>query len=166
MTFQNEDAAKYEPMVANPLLIETKEMAQEVLNWLNREIANIDAQLDAAAIQAGQREMPESKADWLRRACYAVAMKKRDYHKIYQRSRELRGIKGPSQTEPSHTKEEKALKHQRLLVEAETRRTAKQLQYQQAKNREAELAQKKRETELELLKLKATLGAAPPQGKE
>jgi hypothetical protein len=137
-------------LISDPAKIETHEMALEVIGVLDAEIANIQTQIDAATIEANIRPLSSERQSWLKRASYAAAMRRNERHKVYQRDKELRGLKGRAFTEPKHTKEEKALKQQRLLVEAETRRASKQLALSQARAREMELAQQSRELKAQI----------------
>jgi hypothetical protein len=131
--------------IADPATIETHEIAREVIDCLDAEIAGIQAQVDAAMIEANIRPLSEDRQVWVKRASYAAAMRKNSRHRVYQRDKELRGLKGPATMEPKHSKEEKALKQQRLLVEAEARRDAKKLALQNTTLQIATISQQRRE---------------------
>jgi hypothetical protein len=133
--------------IADPATIETHEIAREVIDCLDAEIANIQAQVDAAMVEANVRPLSEERQAWVKRASFAAAMRKNSRQRVYQRDKELRGFKGPATMEPKHSKEEKALKQQRLLVEAETRRDAKKLALQNTTLQIAKIAQQRRDLE-------------------
>lgn len=134
--------------IEDPASILTHEVAISVYECLDNEIASIQTQIDAAMIEANLRPLSEERQAWAKRASFAAAVKRNQRHKVYQRDKELRGVKGKAFTEPKHSKEEKLLKQQRLLIEAETRRDAKKLALQVAKNREMEIAQQRRDLAL------------------
>lgn len=149
---------KYLEFIQNPAAIDTHELALEVMEAINQSIASIDAQLDASAILAGNRKLRNEEEDWVRRACFALAMKKRDYHKVFQRDRELRGTKGKAQTEANKDKyAANLLKQERLKAEAEERRVTKQHKFEEMQIKRLELEQKARETKLEITRLKLEL---------
>jgi hypothetical protein len=130
-------------LIEDPLQIEDVVTAIHVLGVLDAEIASIDAQLDAASVEARARPLPADREEWFRRASYAGAMRRREYHRVNQRYREIRGAKGLGQTPASEAKKlEKAAKHQRLLAEAEDRKEKRAL-----KHAEARLAQERLDME-------------------
>lgn len=131
--------------IEDPATIESHEDALEVLAVLDAEIADIQVQVDAATIEANIRPLSEERQAWLRRASYAGAMRRNERHKVMQRDREIRRVKGAAQMEPRRSKEEKILRQQRLLVEAETRREQKRAEGLRQANLQTELSLKKRE---------------------
>lgn len=133
--------------IDDPASIETHEIANEIIGCLHNEIAAIQAQIDATMIEANVRPLSEERQSWVKRASYAAAMKKQQLRSVHQRDKEIRGTKGPAVTEPKVSREEKALKQQRLLVEAETRRDAKKLALQNATIQVARIAQQRRDLE-------------------
>jgi hypothetical protein len=148
-------------MIADPATIPTHEIALEVMAVLDAEIANIQTQVDAATIEANIRPLAPNRMAWLKRASYAGAMRRNERQKIYQRDKELRGMKGRAFTEPKHSKEEKALKQQRLMIEAEDRRLKRQLAIEKERTRQMEIAQEKRNAplRLEIERLRSELAA-------
>jgi hypothetical protein len=117
-------------MIDDPVLIDDHETALEVLAVLDAEIAGIEVQLDAAMIEARARPLPADREAWFRRASYAGAMRRRERHKVYQRDKELRRLKGSALTPASEAKKlERAAKHQRLLAEAEDRKVKRALEH-------------------------------------
>ena len=107
-------------LIGDPSKIETREVAMEIMGVLDAEIADIQTQLDAAMIEANLRPLSAERQAWARRASYAAAMRRREYHRVLQRDRELRNAKlrGPQRRDP----EEGRLKQQRLQAEADARR--------------------------------------------
>lgn len=132
------------PLIADPVRIETHDVALEVIGVLDAEIANIQTQIDAATIEANARPLSPERQAWLRRASYAAAMRRNERHKVYQRDKEIRGTKPANGVKDPMKKEANLLKQQRLLAEAETRRLSKQLALANARAREMELAQERR----------------------
>lgn len=112
--------------IADPATIENHEQALEVIETLDAEIASIQAQIDAAAIENNAVQLSPGRQGWLRRAAYAAAMRRNDRHRVMQRDKEIRGTKGNGLTPPKRTPEERLLKQQRLMEEAQARRVAKQ----------------------------------------
>jgi hypothetical protein len=132
-------------LIADPAAIPSHEVALEVLDVLDDEIANIQAQLDQAAAEAISRPLPPDRQAWYKRASYACAMRRNERHRIMVRDREIRNSKlfGGSPKDP----EAKRLKQARLLEEAQTRKAAKLLKVEQEKTRQMEIAQRRRETD-------------------
>lgn len=119
-------------LINDPALIMTHDVAREVLGRLNDEIASIQAQIDAATIEANARPLPSERQAWLIRASYAAAMRKRAHRAVMQRDREIRGTKGPAQTplspERQAQREVGLAKNVRLKAEAEARVAKRQHQ--------------------------------------
>lgn len=137
-------------LIDDPARIQTHEIALEVISVLDAEIAHIQTQVDAATFEANVRPLSEDRQAWLRKACYAGAMKRSERFRVMQRDKEIRGTKGRAVTEPKHSKEERALKQQRLLAEVEDRRAKRLLALEEQKTRQMEIAQEKRNRPLEL----------------
>jgi hypothetical protein len=139
-------------LLDDPALIETHEQAAELIDMLDREIANITAQIEAA--EMNRTASTERGQNWLRRATYARAMRINERIRVRQRDKEIRGTKGPAQTPPSGLgREESALKQQRLMEEASARRAARAADMERERTRQMELARAKEE-------LKASRAAA------
>ena len=60
---------------SNPSTIATPERAEEILGYLDEDIASIQIQLDAARIEAGVAGLSFDRREWLRRASNAMALK-------------------------------------------------------------------------------------------
>lgn len=131
--------------IEDPAKIETHEVALEVIAVLDAEIANIQVQVDAAMIEANIRPLSDERQAWLRRASYAGAMRRNERHRVMQRDREIRRVKGVAQMEPRRSKEEKLLRQQRLLVEGEARREQKRAEGLRQSNLQSELSLKRKE---------------------
>lgn len=144
-------------LIDDPAKIESHEVALEVVAVLDAEIANIQAQVDAAVIEANVRPLSPERQAWLRRATYAGAMRRNERHRVMQRDKELRGVKGNATTEPKHTKEEKRLKQERLLVEAQDRRLKRQLAVESERAKQMEIAERRRSQQTEIQALRAKL---------
>lgn len=114
-------------LIADPLQIANHETAMEVIAVLDAEIADIQAQIDAAMIQATVRPLTPDREAWMRRAAYAAAMRRNDRHKVYQRDKELRGTKGPARTSPKKDPSVLLAKQERLKAEADDRREKRAL---------------------------------------
>lgn len=136
--------------IADPVLILTHEHALEVMAVLDGEIANIQAQIDAAQIESNAKPLSPDRVRWVQRASYAAAMRRNDRHKIMQRDKELRGTKnfGGNPPDPSK-KEANLLKQQRLADEVAIRRQAKQDAHLNLQHAREVLAQKRREFQAE-----------------
>lgn len=122
---------EFEAKTADPSLIRTHEEAVAVLAELDEAIAHIQMQVDAYAVESNGREMPEDRQAWLRRASYACAMKRNHRHRVMQRDKEIRGTKGAATT----ARKDPAIglaKQERLKIEANTRRIAKQAAHETA----------------------------------
>lgn len=148
-------------LIDDPAKIETHEQALTVLDCLDAEIANIQAQVDAAVIEANARPLASERQAWLRRATYAGAMRRNERHRVMQRDKELRGTKRPGIMPGSKTKEEKLAKQQRLLAEAEARKAAKQAEIERQKTQQMDLAQRRRELDFATLRAALTECAQP-----
>jgi hypothetical protein len=132
--------------IDDPALIQTHEQAIEVLDALDAEIANIQAQIDAAQIENNARPLSPERQAWVRRASYAAVMRRNERHRVIQRDKELRGTKGPKGNPPDPFKKEaNLLKQQRLAGEVEIRRIAKQAEHLRLQNEREALAQRRRE---------------------
>lgn len=133
-------------MISDPALILTHEQALEVLETLDDEIASIQAQIDAAQIESNAKPMSPDRLRWLQRASYAAAMRRNERHRVMQRDKELRGTKnfGGHPKDPTK-KEANIVKQQRLAVEVEIRRAAKQADLLKLQNESQTLAQRRRE---------------------
>lgn len=129
--------------VDDPLTIESHEVAREIISILDGEIANIDAQIIVANVEAQARPLPPERQDWLRRAAYAGAMRRNERHHVIQRDKFLTGTK--NQGTPPKDKEEKRLKHERLLSESTERRLKRQTEILRLENERMALANAKRE---------------------
>lgn len=92
------DDEQFEARLKDPSIIATHEEAVAILEELDRNIAQIEMQIEAYSIEANSREMPEERQAWLRRAAYACAMKRNGRHRVMQRDRELRGTKNNGST--------------------------------------------------------------------
>lgn len=139
--------------IADPALITTHEQALEIIEVLDSEIANIQAQIDAAQIESNAKPLSPERAAWLRRASYAAAIRRNERHRIFQRDKELRGTKNFGGNPPDPTKKEaNLLKQQRLTTEAETRKLARQNEHQRLQNEREAIAQKRRELQDEQAK--------------
>ncbi len=132
--------------IDDPATIPTHEIALEVLDVLEHEIADIQAQVDAATIEAQAVPLSAEKQDWLRRACYAGAMRRNDRHRVMQRDKELRGTKssGGKAKDPDKVKANLA-KQERLLEETKLRRINKEIERSKQTAAQMRLAQERRE---------------------
>lgn len=85
---------EFEAKIKDPSLIKTHEEALSILEDLDMNAADISAQIDAFRIEMVARvgEMPQERLAWLRRASYALAMRRNEREKIMKRDRELRGV--------------------------------------------------------------------------
>lgn len=144
-------------LIEDPAKIDSHEVALEVVAVLDAEIANIQAQVDAAVIEANVRPLNPERQAWLRRATYAGAMRRNERHRVMQRDKELRGVKGRATTEPKHSKEEKRLKQERLLIEAQDRRLKRQLAVESERTKQMEIAERRRNYEAEIKRLRDLL---------
>lgn len=126
-------------VLADPAHITTHEQANEIITVLDHEIANIEAALECARVEAATSPLPEHRMDWVRRAAYAAAMKRNARHRIIQRDKELRGTKGPAITQPRKDPGEGVAKQARLQAEAEERKAAKVAEAERNKVRLAEI---------------------------
>lgn len=132
--------------IADPALITTHEQALEILETLDDEIANIQAQVDAAQIESNAKPLSPDRLAWVQRASYACAMRRNMRHRVMQRDKELRGTKswGGKPKDPDK-KEANIVKQRRLAGEVEIRRLAKQSDHLRLQNEREALAQKRRE---------------------
>ena len=122
-------------LIDDPTLIDSHEIVLEVLAVLDAEIASIQSQVDAAQIEANARPLSEERQSWLRRACYAGAMRKQVRHRVMMRDKELRGTKGPAQTlGKKGSPEERLLKQKRLLLEAEARKENRTMEHERQRS--------------------------------
>lgn len=126
-------------LIEDPAKITTHEIAMHVITVLDSEIASIQAQVDAAIIESNAKPLTEDRQAWLRRASYAGAIRKGQRHRVTQRDKEIRGTKNPANMEPKVSKEEKLLKHQRLLEEAQARKAKSLFAIEQLKTEQARL---------------------------
>lgn len=141
--------------IADPATITTHEIALEVVACLDIEIADIQAQIDAAQIRYASVEMPKDTENWIRRAAYAAAMRRNERHRVMQRDKEIRGTKGVAQTPPEDKRlkrEANLLKQQRLLEETQARRLKQQNERDRLQIEREKVAQKRRELEAENLR--------------
>lgn len=142
-------------LIADPASIQSHEVALEVLDVLDDEIANIQAQLDQAAAEAISRPLPADRQAWYKRASYAAAMRRNERHRVMQRDKEIRGTKfrGGTPKDPEVGK----LKQARLRDEAQTRKAGMLLKIEQEKTRQMEIAQRRRELDKELPQLRSEI---------
>ena len=133
--------------IADPAKIESHEQVLEIIGTLDSEIASIQIQIDAASFESMGRPLTTEREAWLRRASYAAAMRRNERHRVMQRDKEIRRIKGPAQQAPKHTPEEKILKQQRLMEEASARRATKQAEGLKSQLALQDVAQRRRELE-------------------
>lgn len=132
--------------IDDPAKIDTHELALNVVEVLEREIASIQAQIDAAQIEANIRPLSDARINWVKRASYAVSMRRQELHRVMQRDKELRGTKnyGGKPRDPDK-KEANLIKQQRLADEVAIRRAAKQAEVLKLQNAQHALALKRRE---------------------
>lgn len=131
--------------IADPATIQTHEQALQIIEVLDAEIAEIQAQVDAAAIESNARPLSPDRQGWLRRASYAAAMRRGHRHRVMQRDKEIRHVKGAAQQQPKRSPEERLAKQTRLLAEAEARRTAKLAEAAKIRLALEDVAQRRRE---------------------
>ena len=131
-------------LIADPALISAHEIALEVLDCLDSEIANIQAQIDAAQIESNAKPLSADRQAWIRRASYAAAMRRNERHRVMQRDKELRGTKMLASL-PRKDPEAQRIKQERLKMEAETRRDAKKLEVEKQRTLQMQLAHQKRD---------------------
>ena len=113
---------RFDAVCADPTIIENHQEAAAVLQELDGDIANIQAQLDAYEIEFSGRTPPEERRSWFRRASHARAFKASIRHRVIMRDKELRKTKGPSTTPAKRDPAVGLAKQARLMVEAENRR--------------------------------------------
>jgi len=128
-------------LIGDPALIETHEIALEVLDTLDAEIAQIQTQIDAATIEANIRPLSSDRRAWLQRAAYACAMRRNERHRVIQRDKEIRGTKF---NQPKKDPAEGIAKQERLRVEAEVKRMTKAAEIERQKTMQLELEQERR----------------------
>ena len=79
MTLPDELTADEETLLhlaaSNPSTIPDAARAEEILGYLDEDIANIRIQLDAAKIEADCAGLSVDRREWLRRASHAMALK-------------------------------------------------------------------------------------------
>lgn len=136
-------------MINDPATIETHEQAIEIMDILNQEISSIQSQIDAAQIRSNAKPMDLDEENWLKRASFACSIRKREYHKVCQRDKEIRGTKGKAFTPPKHTPEEKILKQQRLLEEAQVKKAKRLLEIETQKRIQSEAAERNRQMKIQ-----------------
>ena len=71
--------------IDDPSLIESRELACDIIDTLDHEIANISAQVEVAEVK--MRAGGDVDDDWLHRATYAKAMRINQRDRIYRRCR-------------------------------------------------------------------------------
>ncbi len=141
---------QFQVMIDDPAHITSHDVALEVLGVLDGEIAEIQAQIDQAAVESITKPLSPERQAWLKRASYAAAMRRNERHRVMQRDKEIRGTKfhGGTPKDP----EVGRLKQARLLEEAQARRTAKQGDVERERTRQMEIAQKHRELRAGMLR--------------
>lgn len=143
--------------IADPARIPTHEIALEVLDCLDAEIADIHAQIEAARIESTVKPLSPDRQAWLRRACYAAAMRQNEHRRVMQRDKEIRGTKHAAQMKPRLDPEAQQMKQGRLLAEQETRRDAKRFEVEKQKTLQMQLAAQKRNDAEVIRELRARL---------
>lgn len=132
-------------LIGDPALIPTHEVALEVIDALDAEIADIQAKVDACQIEHNAKPMPPETKSWLQRASYAAAMRRNSRHRVMQRDKEIRGCKLFGGNPPDPTKKEaNIIKQTRLAGEVEMRRLAKQSEHLRLQNERETLAHQRR----------------------
>jgi hypothetical protein len=139
--------------IGDPATIPDHDTALLVLDCLEAEIVNIQAQIDQAMAESTMRPLSEDRQAWLKRASYACAMRRNERHKVFMRDKEIRGtkIQQGSRKSPAEV-EERRLKQLRLMEEAAARRekaAAKRasdlVRVEELRLSQMEVAQRKRE---------------------
>lgn len=144
-------------LIADPALISSHEIALEVLDCLDCEIADIQTQIDAAQIESNAKPLSADRQAWLRRASYAAAMRRNERHRVMQRDKEIRGTKNAAQMKPRVDPEAQKLKQARLLAEQETRRDAKKLELEKQRTLQMQLAALKRDDAATIFSLRGRI---------
>lgn len=141
---------QFQALIADPAQITSHEIALEILDVLDGEIAEIQAQIDQAAVESITKPLTPERQAWLKRASYAAAMRRNERHRVMQRDKEIRGTKfhGGKPKDPEVGK----LKQARLLEEATVRKAGKQLGTERERTRQMEIAQKRRELRAGMLR--------------
>jgi hypothetical protein len=85
---------EFEAKVRDTALISTHAEALAMIEEIDMNAADIQAQIDAFRIEMVARvgEMPQHRLDWCRRASCALAMRRVERERILKRDRELRGV--------------------------------------------------------------------------
>lgn len=138
-----------EKLIGDPALIDSHELALEVMALLDHRIAEITVQLEVAGAQAQLRPMSAEREGWFRRAAYARAMFGRAQHRIFMRDKELRQARGLHHLQQKfapEVKEEKAQRHQRYVLENEGRKQAREVE----KAKHAAAAEQQRTAQMQL----------------
>lgn len=143
----------YEDLIADPALIDTHELALEIISYLENEISNIESQIKTAETIKAFRDPV-----WLKRATYAMCLKRHKLTRVYNRDKEIRQVLRATQLQ--HEEEIKLLKkraevvrQERLLVEAENIRTQKKITYENILKDKMDTAQRARESKIRLLEM-------------
>ena len=113
-----------EAAIRDPAQVTSHEQILLFIGMLDLEIASIESQLEMARAEAAIAPLTNYRQDWMRRAAYARSMRWNQRHRLHQRDKELRGVKGPAQTPPKDPAEGQA-KMARFQAEVEARRAAK-----------------------------------------
>lgn len=115
-----------EACILDPALIQTHAQALEVLQAIQLEIGNIEAQLSDYALEAARhQEMPQGRREWHRRAAFALSVRQGMRRAVNARDRELRGI--PDAVPPGAA--ENQARHSRLRAEAQDRKAGRLLEH-------------------------------------
>lgn len=142
--------AEITALIADPTLIESHEIALEVLDCLDDEIANIQAQVDAAQIESNAKPLSPDRMRWLQRAAYAGAMRRNERHRVIQRDKELRGTKARNTPKDPDKAASNLIKQHRLATEAETRRETKRIRAEELRVQQMALANAKYEMKMKM----------------
>lgn len=138
-----------ETLINRPDQIESREQGWEIIEIIDAEIANIDAQIAVAESEGRISPLSEDRRDWLRRAAYARAMKANERDRVYRRCKYFRFMKGPDNQESTEAAKTKAeanrIKQERLKIEGEAKRLKRANEAETIRLEQMKIAQLKRE---------------------
>jgi hypothetical protein len=123
---------EFDRLAQNPRLIETVEIAAEVLTLLDNKLESIGCQLDAATTEAQVQPLSPDRQEWLRRVSWARAKTARQRNAVAGRHSELSGKPVGGSAE-----------HERVKAEAEEKRAARALEHERLKTAQLEAAAEK-----------------------
>lgn len=114
----------FDAMTSDPAKITTHEQANAILIELDESIGNIQAQIDAYAIEAVAVPMAPDRQSWLHRAAMACGIKRSQRFRVVMRDRELRmGRRDLTQKTPEE-QVAKAAKQERVKTDQELKKAS------------------------------------------